>query len=72
MAEEFGLSSKLGQVLPLDPMKDSGGKVPNQEGFLRKRRKKMEEQVSEERGQEEHPPQGGEESPAGKIVDIII
>lgn len=72
MGDEIGSSTKLGHLLPLDRMKDSGGKPPDQELFLQKRKKRKAENLSEENEPKENLTGDEGSSPSGKILDIVI
>ncbi len=72
MADEVGISGKLGPLLPTDKMKDSGGKVSNQEIFLKRRKKRQGGNPPADADQEEEILDRAKELPSGKIVDIVI
>lgn len=72
MSDEIGITGKLNRLLPADQTKDSGGKVPGQDVFSRKRKKKQEENVSPVMDQEGKILEDEKESSSGKIVDVVI
>lgn len=72
MADEIGISAKLGGLLPADKMKDSGGDVPGQEILLRKRKKGRGEKPPADTDQEEEILDQGRDPSSGKILDIVI
>lgn len=72
MADEVGISAKLGRLLPPDQMKDSGGKVSDREIPLKKRKKRQGENSPATEGEEEEIPAGERDPSSGKILDIVI
>ncbi len=71
MSEEILSFSKLGRLLPLDSIKDPGGKVSHQDLPSQKGKRKPQEE-STEIDSGESQPKTEQETPSGKIVDILI
>lgn len=72
MSDELGMTGPLNRLLPAEQMKDSGGKVPDQDAFLRKRKKRRGENVSTGIDPEGTILEEETGSAPGKIVDIVI
>lgn len=72
MAEDIGGFSKIGHLLPLDSIKDPGGKISPQETFSPKKKRKKEEREPSEKDSTESQSPGDQESSSGKIVDIVV
>jgi|GEM_PF-2016984 len=72
MADEIGISGRLGGLLSADKMKDSGGDAPGQEILLRKRKKGRGKKPPGDTDQEEEILDQERDPSSGKILDIVI
>jgi CHAD domain-containing protein len=72
MADEIGISTKLGNLLPVGKMKDSGGKVRDQDFFKRKRKKSRGDTPPAHMNEDEEILDEEKGPPSGKILDITV